>query len=60
MAKSAVEIIAENLPTYAHCYKNFTEVTLPTPWEVQADAQKIIDALAAAGYRITDSQSGQG
>lgn len=51
--KSPIEIIGGGLPTFAHCYKNPTEVRLPERVDLEMAASRIIDSLKAAGWNIT-------
>lgn len=45
-------VIADNLPTFAHCYKGYTEVTLPSQTELLEAANKIIAACQREGYQF--------
>ncbi len=49
--KSPKDIVAENLPTFAHLYSSGFKI--PPVWEVEKAADHIIKALKDAGFRIT-------
>ncbi len=49
--KSPKDIVAENLPTFAHLYTH--SFKMPPVWEVEKAAEAIVKALKDAGYKIT-------
>lgn len=52
MPKAPLDIIADNLPTFADCYVGATEVKIPTPMRLAKVAAKIMAALSVEGFEI--------
>ena len=52
MTRAPLDIIAENLPTFADCYVSPKEVKLPSYGRLAKDAAKIMAALAAEGFEV--------
>jgi len=53
MGRAPLDIIAENMPTYADCYIEPKQVNVPSRIRVAKDAARIMAALAAEGFQIT-------
>lgn len=58
MGKAPLDIIAENLPTFADLYNRAPD-RMPSDMRLAKEAQRIMAALAAAGFQIIKLDDGQ-